>query len=396
MYVERMNKSYRPTVVDVFCGCGGLSEGFNQAGFEVLLGIDSDKFAIETFNKYHQNKGRIKKIEDIDGKYIFDETGKKHIDVLTGGPPCQAFSTVAVAKWRSLGIPSTIDHPKNKLYKNFLRLIRDVSPKFFVIENVERMLTIQEGAIKSDIENELRHRYSVSFYKKNVANFGVPQHRKRALVIGNRIGLTNPEIIETHSDNDRSKKPYLTLHDAIGDLPRLKAGAGKEFVQYKPKKYISDYALDKRKNSFGFYNHVARTHNSRDLKIFRMLQPKQWIKDLPQRFNPYRKDIFLDKYKKQSWRTPSSTILSHLSKDGLMFIHPDKQQNRTLTPREAARIQSFSDSYVFEGPRTKQYIQIGNAVPPLFARSIAFAIRECLAGVMPYPIQTAKRSRKYF
>ncbi len=391
-----MSESARPVVVDIFCGCGGLSEGFRQAGFDILLGIDSDEWAIKTFNRHHQNRGRIRNVEDVDSGYIFAETGTKELDVLAGGPPCQAFSTVAVAKWRSLGIPSTVNHPMNRLYSEFLRLVLEVRPKFFVMENVERMLSIQDGKIKASIESELNNQYTISFYRKNVADFGIPQFRKRALVMGNRLGLENPDIIETHSDDDPAKNRRLTVHDAIADLPRLQVGAGKNFMKYRNRKQLSTYAIERRQDSDGIYNHAARRHSKRDLRIFSMLRPGQWIKDLPQRFNPYRKDIFLDKYKKQPWNRPSSTILAHLSKDGLMFVHPDKKQNRTLTAREAARLQSFDDRFVFEGPRTKQYVHIGNAVPPLFAKVVAVAVKESLAAQPPIAIQHKMQSHKSF
>ncbi len=126
------------------------------------------------------------------------------------------------------------------------------------------------------------------------------------------------------------------------------------------------------------YNHIARGHNERDLRIFRMLKPGQNIKHLKVNLSPYRKDIFTDRYRKQPWNRPASTIVAHLAKDGLMFIHPDRAQNRTLSPREAARLQSFDDRYAFEGPPKKQFIQIGNAIPPLFAKSLALVLRKFL------------------
>ena len=150
-------------------------------------------------------------------------------------------------------------------------------------------------------------------------------------------------------------------------------------MEYTAPAKISSYAAALHSKSNLVYNHVARMHNDRDLEIFKMLKPGRSIKDIPSKYNPYRKDIFLDKYKKQPWQKPSSTVLAHLSKDGLMFIHPDESQNRSLTPREAARLQSFSDDFVFEGPRTKQYLQIGNAVPPIFALAVAQQIKDLLA-----------------
>ena len=368
----------KPVVVDVFCGCGGLSEGFKQAGFFPVLGIDIDKYAAATYGRHNDGRGWVADIASVGGKDIIERTGRKIIDVMAGGPPCQAFSTVAVAKWRSLGMPSTLNHPVNQLYKEFLRLVLEVRPKFFVMENVERMFSIDDGQVIRNVKSSLQDKYRVSFYKKDVAGFGVPQHRRRALVIGNRLGIKNPDLEETHSNSTNVKKPFVTVHDAISDLPRISAGGGMHTMKYPSSAKVPTYAATLQSRSNLVYNHVARTHNSRDLEIFRMLKPGRSIKDIPSKYNPYRKDIFLDRYKKQPWFEPSSTILAHLSKDGLMFIHPDKSQNRSLTPREAARLQSFKDDFIFEGPRTKQYVQIGNAVPPAFAQVVAERIKELL------------------
>jgi len=368
----------KPVLVDIFCGCGGLSEGFKQAGFNPVLGIDVEESAIATYNRYNKNKGKIVDVKTVHRKDIEKLSGHKKIDVLAGGPPCQAFSSVAVAKWRSLGMPSTLNHPVNQLYKEFLRLVLEVSPKFFVMENVERIFSIDEGQVIKNVESKLKRKYKVSFYKKDVAEFGVPQHRKRALVIGNRLNLENPSLDGHYSDRDDSKKPFVTVRDAIADLPHVKPGGGKDIMKYPNYQKISTYAAKMQSKSKRVHNHIARMHNERDLKIFRLINPGKRIADIPEKYNPYRKDIFLDKYKKQSWQKPSSTILAHLSKDGLMFIHPDKSQNRSITPREAARLQSFADNFIFEGPRTKQFIQIGNAVPPLFAKIVAKKIKNLL------------------
>lgn len=372
------------TVVDIFSGAGGLSEGFKQAGFEALLGVDNYNFAVETYRNQHGHAIQCD-AQKLTAARIRKETGNRNITVLTAGPPCQAFSSVAIAKLKSLKQNPDVRHPLNMLYMEFLRLVKDIRPPFFVMENVGRMFSIENGSIKREIEKELKGQYKVDFYYENVSDFGVPQARKRGIAIGNRLGIENPFLNPTHFDSKkedmkRGMKKYVTTRDAILDLPKLKIGKGEEFVPYPEidRRTLNSYAKERRINSEGVFNHTARKHGPKDLKIFKMLKPGQWISDLPKHYNRYRKDIFLDKYKKQSWNKPSSTILAHLSKDGLMFIHPDNRQNRSFTPREAARLQSFDDKFVFAGPRTEQFIQIGNAVPPLFGKVIAEGIKEAM------------------
>jgi len=371
----------KPTVVDIFCGAGGLSEGFRQAGFEIILGIDNDPFALKTFKRHHGNVIECS-VEDITARRIRRELEGRPVNLLVGGPPCQAFSHVVMGKLRSLKKSTTRRHPLNRLYKDFLRLVKELQPEFFLMENVGRMFSMANGAIKKEIEFDLRKKYSVRFYYENVKDYGVPQSRKRGLVIGNRLGIPNSTLTPTHYDPIKKpadgRKPYENLRTAISDLPRIKAGTGEERQEYPENKNLSTYQRERRKGSRAVYNHTARMHSERDLKIFKLLRPKQWMDHLPKKYNPYRTDIFLDKFKKQDWASPSSTILAHLSKDGLMFIHPDRRQNRSLTPREAARLQSFDDTYIFDGPRTQQFIQIGNAVPPLFAKCVGNKIIESL------------------
>lgn len=379
------------SVIDLFCGAGGLSEGFRQEGFETLLGVDCEPWSLKTFSKYHGN-GINCRIENLTVKQVISETKGQEIDVLAGGPPCQAFSTIACAKLRSMGRSTNRRHPLNTLYREFFRMVKGLKPKFFVMENVPRMFSMGDGAIVHEIEQSLNGLYSVSFYHEEVAHYGVPQFRKRVLAIGNKIGIDNPKLQQTHFDPTAKfpidGKPFETVRTALSDMPKLKSGMGEDFFRYDSAP-SSDYQKKMRKGSKGLFCHVARAHNSRDLEIFQLLKPGQWIKDLPKKYNPYRKDIFQDRFKKLPWDRPSSTIIAHLSKDGLMHIHPDQRQNRSITTREAARLQSFEDRYVFEGPRTNQFVQIGNAVPPLFAKAIAKSIHESLI------IKPTRRSAKH-
>ena len=346
-----------------------------------MLGIDCDPWATKTFEKYH-SRVICEKIEKISVNRITREIHGREVTVLAGGPPCQAFSTIACAKNRSIGHSSTMRHPLNVLYKEFLRLVNGIEPKFFVMENVPRMFSVEGGVVKREIERALEGKYHVTFYEEDVACFGVPQFRKRVLAIGNMLGLKNPTLRHTHfpphTAKRNGKRPFVTVRDAISDLPKLQIAQGKKFVPYVSKKNLTNYQRKMREKSEGFDEHISRSHSWRDLKIFNLLKPGQWIKDLPRECNPYREDIFQDRFKKLPWNAPSSTIIAHLSKDGLMHIHPDKRQNRSITPREAARLQSFPDNYAFEGSRTSQYIQIGNAVPPLFAKMIAKSIKNAM------------------
>jgi|APSaa5957512535_1039671.scaffolds.fasta_scaffold10700_2 DNA (cytosine-5)-methyltransferase 1 len=376
-----MAKQNEFTLIDLFSGAGGLSEGFKKEGFEPILGVEIDPYAARTYEKNHGHALQCD-IRDLSVSKLKKITGRK-VNVISAGPPCQAFSSVAIAKLRSLNKSTTTRNPLNKLYQEVLRIVKGLEPDFVVMENVGRMFSIGDGAIKKEIEKQLKNKYNVTFYYENVADLGIPQARKRGLLIANKLGVENPVFPKTHfnptsSTYKRGQKKHITVKEAIHDLPRIQSGGGNELMEYRKIRNLTDYEKERRHSSRYVINHTARNHSDRDKKIFKKLLPGQRISDLPSKYNPYRKDIFPDKIKKQYWDKPSSTILAHLSKDGLMFIHPDSSQNRTFTPREAARLQSFDDTFVFEGPRTQQYLQIGNAVPPLFAQTVAREIYSIL------------------
>ena len=381
-----------PSVVDLFAGPGGLGEGFRQAGFFIAAAVDNDEYAFQTLSLNAKQQGNLVLKENVRNLRM---SGK--VDVVVGGPPCQGFSRVGIPRIRHQRLAEEgkkrVRDPRRTLYKAFVRIVGDLQPQFFVMENVPTILSFRGGQVKDAIVEEFRHvGYETITVTLNAADYGVPQVRKRAFFIGNRMGMENPIPRPTNMDweahpqlklgeNIHLLADYLDVADAISDLPPLEPGGGRDEVSYPMSTKLTPYQAWARSGSPKLYNHVARNHSERDRNIFRILKEGGKMVDLPARLRPYRSDIFEDKIKKQSWHRPSSTILSHMQKDGLMYVHPDSAQARTFTPREAARLQSFPDWYRFCGPMTQQFKQIGNAVPPILARRIAEAIRPLLSPV---------------
>ncbi len=383
----------KPTVIDLFSGAGGTAKGFLDAGFEIVAAIDSDQYACLTYARNLQKVPHVFK-EDLrlfQPRLLRERIRTRQINVIIGGPPCQGFSKAKKINGSNHG-RRFIDDPRNVLYKEFVLYVAFFQPEFFIMENVPGLFTAAGGRYKGQIRKDFETLgYNVDSHIYQAADFGVPQFRKRVVFIGNRIGLSrNPAPVRTHCDPEKrylfpdADCPYRTVGQAIMDLPVLRAGRGEDPMNYdseREREFRTKYDpgfLDEMKNgSQLLYHHVSRPHNKRDLKIFDMLYEGETARQLCLRIGstkviPYRMDVFKDKYKRQSRHRPSSTIVAHLAKDGLMFIHPT--QTRSLTPRECARLQSFPDTYVFQGPKIEQYRQIGNAVPPKFAFAIAKAL----------------------
>lgn len=391
--------------IDLFAGCGGLSEGFYKEGFNAVLHLEIDPVACKTLRsrmKYYKYSDKeIEKAvlcDDITKKGIIKEIESRltsKVDIIIGGPPCQAFST----QGRAQDPNSMRKDPRNFLFENYLQILNHFKPKFFIFENVRGMLTAKPTGKKifDIIISEMSKTYKVCNNPKtvllNAADYGVPQIRQRVILIGVRKDLKiNPEEIydrinKTHSDNPREGlSPYVTVRQAISDLPKIQAGDGADiwtFAEYNNRN-MNEYISKLRDREFRFiYNHKARAHNENDRERYRILSAHgNWqLKDLqnvrPDLINHDPKH-FGNRYTVQEWDKPAKTICAHLYKDGNLFIHPDPQQARTFTVREAARVQSFPDDFFFEGSRTEQFKQVGNAVPPLMAQVFAHTLKQFL------------------
>lgn len=378
--------------IDVFSGCGGLSYGLENAGLECLAAVDFNAIAIETFNLNHKNQVGLKRdLTQFKPEELADIIGVKEIDLVVGGPPCQGFSTARTQGGGNFG-KEFVEDPRRDLYKRFLRYIEFFKPKIFVMENVLGINSMGSGIYLTKIQEATRALgYSVAPVQLNCWEFGVPQKRIRQLFIGTRVGLPlfmpTRYLIKTHSMDtvDCSLQPVVNLGEAICDLPPLKANDGfieSEYDLTIRKKHLNEYGsryivdLMQVEQAPKLTWHVSRPHSERDLRDFLLLREGESSKGAIARGEvmetPYSMKSFSDKYKRQSRFELCSTIVAHLKKDGLMFVHPT--QNRSLTPREAARVQSFPDTFQFVGQRGNVYEQIGNAVPPLAARAIGYAI----------------------
>lgn len=394
--------------IDLFAGCGGLSEGFYSQGFKALAHIEIDHIACETlksrmrYYNYENVENAVLEM-DITNKDVLARLKKaingQTVDVIIGGPPCQAYSSLGRAKDEH----GMKNDPRNYLFESYVEILNDIKPKLFVFENVTGILTatINGNHIINDIFSKLGQNYDVIFDPKinvlNSANYGVPQIRNRMIIIGVRKGLriaaktVYDRIIKTHYDPEMpeidrvSLKRYVTVRDAIEELPKLKPGEGKKEVPFRSSRANEFLKTISKETDTILRDHICRRHNEQDIERYTEMSKNHWtfqelLEHRPD-LNHKKQRVFGNSYVVQWWDLPSKTIIAHLYKDGNQFIHPDYTQGRTLTVREAARLQSFPDDFVFEGSRTDQFKQIGNAVPPLLADAIAKAIKSTLNSI---------------
>lgn len=351
-------------VLDLFCGAGGLSLGFKNVGFNIVGGIDFNKDAIETHSRNFKNGfhfcGDIATLDDDFIKQQF--LGK--VDVIVGGPPCQGFS--AANKWQE----SSIEDPRNKLFYEFIRFVKTLKPKAFVMENVKGILTKENGYVKDtmiEIMSEIGYRVNVKVLL--ASDYGVPQNRSRAFFIGIR------EDLDAIFDFNRlEKKQTVTVEDAISDLYNIcEENIGKDglfsFINQKP---LSKYQKLMRKDSNDFlYNHNIKFPQKKVQERMSYVPEGGNWKYVPEYlWDTIRTNRHSSAYRRLNSKEPSITIdTGHMN-----YFHP--LYNRVPTVRESARIQSFPDDFIFLGSQGAQFRQVGNAVPPLLSEAIAKILRE--------------------
>lgn len=455
-------------VLDLFSGIAGFSLGFRRFEikgshpFDVAAYLEIDGNAVNTLVAALKNHGLTE--EDAKQRIVHGDITKEEtklelyakcpqVDIIIGGPPCQSFSLIGPRSGDKTRQEKFRDDERDSLFEHYIRIVTHYKPSFFVFENVTGLLSKRNAAGEKYI-NVITRRFRKLDYELayeqpghdedylvlDAADYGVPQHRKRVFIIGNRLGVKNPYPTQTHFDpsSDQSRPKHLTLRDAIGDLPAVKSlltptprerglrirdvsdqqraelrrlnaerYPGTDVQEYHWPAFEATYQLAVKpvQDFLSFVRpqapdaqligHVARGQQQSDIELFRGLGQGMSSKDLVDSTDPthqhllglikYKMDSFKDKYKKLHWDKPCGTIFAHMQKDGNRFIHPDDSQERTLTFREAARIQSFPDDYPVEAIGHIRYRYIGNAVPPLLGRAIAGALFNVLTEIQVHP-----------
>lgn len=377
------------TTIDLFSGSGGMSEGFRRAGFKVVCALDTDKAVAETYTTNHKDAVFIcEKIENVQSEKIFDTVfnkGYEDIDLIIGGPPCQGFS---MANMRS----RTADNPKNSLPHHFIRLVKDIKPKYFVMENVLGLLTLAKGEIKDMFIKEfIKIGYKVEYRVLNSVYYGVPQKRERVFFIGCKEN-TFPIVFPTYTHlspgqtSFSNARTFVTMWDAISDLPKIGDGGGGNNVDVYHSKPKNDYQVIMRERKSApnskLFNHISTRSSENVIERFRHIPSGGNWADIPEKLlkinGEYKR---LDRthshiYKKLCPDKPAPTIANFRK---AMLQHP--YENRILSVREAARLQSFPDNYIFQGGISAMQQQVADAVPVLLAEAVAKTLADLLLNI---------------
>lgn len=370
-----------PILVDLFCGAGGLSEGLRQAGFDPRVAVDFDPNAIATYKANHpETETILGNVEHVTGEQIKRLARSNDIDLIAGGPSCQGFSTHG---------KRIQDDPRNFLFKHFVRLVDEVRPKMFLMENVRGMLTYSKGYFKKQIEEAFEEiGYRTRFAQVCAADYGVPQLRHRVLFIGTRIDEVELNFpAPTHGDDAMGLKPYVTVEEAIGDIPLMSGDFKREVREYasEPKSEFQRYARAGKQNALTM--HIANSLSDQAQRIADHVKQGKGLRSVPL-------DVMPDRFKKMrtigngALRSDCTTLYHRLNPARPSytitcyyrniasgpFLHP--WEDRSLSHREAARLMSFPDNYVFKGSNFTR--QIGNAVPVLMAKAIGSELLKSL------------------
>lgn len=365
--------------VDLFSGAGGLSLGLEEAGWTVAVSVDNDEKAVQTHSHNFPGLALDCDLSDPSQRQgLVELLAKTEIDLLAGGPPCQPFSRAGRSKIRSLVAAGHREEhdQRRELWQAFLDVALAVRPRAVLMENVPDMALGDDFAVVRTMVDALeRVGYYTEFRLVDAWRYGVAQHRKRLIVLARR------DVEDFAWPAEQDEQP--TLRDAIGDLPNLgDTTGGRELAYSKPRRLPAFAEMMRAGARNGVvWDHMTRPVREDDRKIFGMMDASTLYADLPEDLRRYSAETFDDKYKKLDWDSVSRSITAHIAKDGYWYIHP--QELRTLTVREAARVQTFPDRFRFAGTRSDAFRQIGNAVPPLLGRAAATALR---------PIPTDERS----
>jgi DNA (cytosine-5)-methyltransferase 1 len=363
----------RPTAIDLFAGGGGLSLGLHQAGFDVLVGADSDDWAMET---HAANLPGLTWGGDLADPTHFLQSlevwGVKSVDLVAGGVPCQPFSRAGRSKIASLVETGKRDANDERagLWESFVAVVERLRPRAVLVENVPDLPRWNDGAVLIGFHESLRELgYNVEARILDGYKFGVPQHRQRLILLGFAEGR-RPLWPEPAGGK-------VTLGDAIDDLPIIPRAQRAEELPYDPTRASNAFQREMRAGMRGderrlIWDHITRDVRPDDLDAFGHLAEGGTYLDLPQELRRYRSDVFTDKYKRLRRDDLCRSITAHMAKDGYWYIHP--RQHRTLSVREAARVQTFPDDFRFAGTQTHRYRQIGNAVPVRLGRAVGTAI----------------------
>ncbi|NMA83540.1 MAG: DNA cytosine methyltransferase [Epulopiscium sp.] len=346
-------------IIDLFCGAGGMSLGFKMEGFTPILALDNWEDAIMTYNFNNENKvGETRDIYDFSNEELQEIAKYNKIVGIIGGPPCQGFSMV--------GTRDSADE-RNDLYLEYVRFVKNINPDFFVLENVKGLLTLKKGYFKKDIiERFSKLGYNVTYKVLRACDYGVPQSRERVFFVGLKKERFRNKFFKFPEPT--VKKP-VTTKDALSDLPSLDNKDNPEKYRSEPK---NNFQKLMRGGMNRIYNNELTKHTEKTKRIISMVPDGGGIKDLPEEF--YKVRNYNNAFRRMNSKLPSNTIdCGHRN-----YFH--YEENRVPTVRESARIQSFPDSFIFKGSKTSQYTQVGNAVPPLLSKILAYKLKKMLKG----------------